>query len=142
MRYIDTKEELADFIEHASHCSVLAIDTEFIREKSYYPQLCLLQMAADDQIVVIDPIAIKDISDIRVLLENKEIMKLFHAGRQDIEILFRATSVTPTPVFDTQIAAALLGHSHQVGLGSLVSSFCGVSLKKGDSFTDWSRLLL
>lgn len=139
LRYIDTKEELADFIEHASHCSVLAIDTEFIREKSYYPQLCLLQMAADDQIVVIDPIAIEDISDIRVLLENREIVKLFHAGRQDIEILFRATSVTPAPVFDTQIAAALLGHSHQVGLGSLVSSFCGVSLKKGDSFTDWSR---
>ena len=68
LRYIDTKEELADFIEHASHCSVLAIDTEFIREKSYYPQLCLLQMAADDQIVVIYPIAIEYISDIRVLL--------------------------------------------------------------------------
>lgn len=139
MRYIDTEEGLSEFIDRAKLSSILAIDTEFIREKSYYPQLCLLQMATDSEIVVIDPLAIDTLETIGVLLEDRRITKLFHAGTQDIEILFRLTGKTPVPLFDTQVAAALLGQSHQMGLGPLVSSFCGVSLKKGDSFTDWSR---
>ncbi len=139
MNYIDTDEELNRFIDRAKRSDILAIDTEFIREKSYYPQLCLLQMATDSEIVVIDPIAIGDLGRVGELLADETMMKLFHAGKQDIEILYRITGETPRPLFDTQIAAALLGQSHQIGLGSLVGSFCGVSLKKGDSFTDWSQ---
>lgn len=139
MVYIDTDEALLDFIGRAKASRVLAIDTEFIREKSYYPKLCLIQAATDDEVAIIDPIEVPDVGPLATLLDDERIVKLFHAGTQDIEILYRICGTTPKPLFDTQVAAALLGQSHQVGLASLVSSFCGVSLKKGDSFTDWSR---
>ncbi|MCI9128735.1 MAG: ribonuclease D [Eggerthellaceae bacterium] len=139
MRYIDDEKGLARFIEEAKRSELLAIDTEFLREKTYYPKACLIQVSTDDRIYIIDPIALPDVSAIGVLLEDEGIVKVFHAGTQDIEILLRLTGTTPWPIFDTQMAAALLGFSHQVGLGQLVSTICGVSLKKADSFTDWSR---
>lgn len=139
LKYIDTKPALEEFVAQASSAHILAIDTEFMREKTYYPQLCLIQIAADDDIFIIDPLALSDISDLAVLLENERITKVFHAATQDIEILLHEIGTVPTPLFDTQLAAALLGFGHQVGLGQLVSSFCGVNLKKGDSFTDWTR---
>lgn len=139
MDYINTAASFEEFIDRAQDSSVLAIDTEFIREKTYYPRLCLLQFATEECVAVVDPFEVKDLGSLAHILENSNVMKLFHAGSQDIEILYRHTGALPWPLFDTQVAAALLGHSHQTGLGSLVSSFLGVSLKKGDSFTDWSR---
>lgn len=118
---------------------MLAIDTEFLREKTYYAKLCLLQMASDDEVVIVDPFAVEDLGVLAPLLRDERIMKLFHAGGQDLEILYREVGVLPRPVFDTQIAAALLGHTLQIGYGSLVHTICGVTLKKIDSFTDWSR---
>lgn len=118
---------------------MLAIDTEFLREKTYHARLCLLQMATENEHVIIDPFSVTDLSSLKPLMEDTSIMKLFHAGRQDVEILYRVLSVMPWPVFDTQIAAALLGFTQQVGYGALVHAECGVQLKKGDSFTDWSR---
>lgn len=137
--YVSNQEELVAFVERAHKARVLAIDTEFLREKTYYAKLCLLQMAADDDVVVIDPFKIKDLGVLAPLLENEHIVKLFHAGGQDLEIIYREIGVLPHPVFDTQIAAALLGHTQQIGYASLVHAECGVSLKKIDSFTDWSR---
>lgn len=118
---------------------VLAIDTEFLREKTFHARLCLLQMATDDEHVIVDPFEVTDLTPLVPLMQNPQVTKVFHAGRQDVEILFRALGVMPEPVFDTQIAAALLGFTQQVGYAALVHAECGVQLKKGDSFTDWSR---
>ena len=137
--YIATQENLAAFVERARSSSVLAIDTEFLREKTYYAQLCLLQMATDDEVVIVDPFEMDDLSVLAPLLTDERIVKLFHAAGQDLEIILREVGVLPRPVFDTQIAAALLGHTQQIGYAALVHAECGVSLKKIDSFTDWSR---
>ena len=137
--YIATQENLAAFVERARSSSVLAIDTEFLREKTYYAKLCLLQMATDDEVVIVDPFEMDDLSVMVPLLEDERIVKLFHAAGQDLEIILREVGVLPRPVFDTQIAAALLGHTQQIGYAALVHAECGVSLKKIDSFTDWSR---
>ncbi|RDB59465.1 ribonuclease D [Gordonibacter sp. 28C] len=137
--YIATQENLAAFVERARTSSVLAIDTEFLREKTYYARLCLLQMATDDEVVIVDPFEIDDLSVLEPLLTDEGIVKLFHAAGQDLEIILREVGVLPRPVFDTQIAAALLGHTQQIGYAALVHAECGVSLKKIDSFTDWSR---
>lgn len=137
--YIDTQEALLGFVERAKASNALAIDTEFLREKTYYAKLCLLQLATDNEVAVVDPFAVEDLSVIKPLLVDPSITKVFHAANQDLEILYRVLNVMPAPVFDTQIAASLMGHSQQIGYASLVSAECGVQLKKADSYTDWSR---
>lgn len=137
--YIATQENLVAFAERARSSSVLAVDTEFLREKTYYAKLCLLQMATDDETAIIDPFGVEDLGVLSPLLEDEHVMKLFHAASQDLEILLREVGVLPRPLFDTQVAAALLGHTQQIGYASLVHAECDVSLKKIDSFTDWSR---
>ncbi len=139
MQYVSNQGELEAFVDRARSSSVLAIDTEFLREKTYYAKLCLLQLATDDEAVIVDPFSVKSIKCLAVLFEDPSIVKLFHAGGQDLEILFREVGVLPKPVFDTQVAAALLGHTLQIGYAALVHSVCGVTLKKTDSFTDWSQ---
>ncbi len=139
LKYIEDENALIAFVDGAHASTTLALDTEFLREKTYYPKLCLIQAATDDGIWIIDPLAVKDLSPLGELLEDESIMKVFHAATQDIEILLRVTGSVPWPLFDTQVAAALLGYSHQVGLAQLVGSICGVTLKKSDSFTDWAR---
>lgn len=127
------------FVKRAARSGVLAIDTEFLREKTYFAKLCLLQLATDDETAIVDPFAVGDLQVLAPLLEDERIVKLFHAGSQDLEILYREVGTLAKPVFDTQIAAALLGHTQQIGYAALVHAECGVSLKKIDSFTDWSR---
>ncbi|MEC4183194.1 ribonuclease D [Adlercreutzia sp. R21] len=139
MEYIANQENLEAFVRRAASSSVLAIDTEFLREKTYYAKLCLLQLATDTEVAIIDPFAVDDLGVLAPLLEDPSIMKLFHAAGQDLEIIYRELGVLPAPVFDTQVAATLLGHTQQIGYGPLVHSLCGVNLKKSDSFTDWSR---
>ena len=139
MRYIDNEKSFEEFLAIASTSKILAIDTEFLREKTYYPKLCLVQIATDDEVFVIDPLAHLPMASLGPLFEDEGIVKVFHAASQDVEILFHATGCMPRPIFDTQVAAAFLGHTQQMGLAALVHSFCGVTLKKGDSFTDWSR---
>lgn len=137
--YIANQENLVAFVERAMQSSVLAIDTEFLREKTYYAKLCLLQLATDDETAIVDPFEVDDLSVLAPVLQNENVMKLFHAGSQDLEILLREVGVLPWPLFDTQVAAALLGHTQQIGYAALVHAECGVTLKKIDSFTDWSR---
>ena len=139
MEYIANQENLEAFVRRAAASEVLAIDTEFLREKTYYANLCLLQLATDTEVAVVDPFAVEDLSVLSPLLTDPAIMKLFHAGGQDLEILYRELGVLPTPLFDTQVAATLLGHTQQIGYGPLVHNLCGVNLKKSDSFTDWSQ---
>lgn len=137
--YIANQENLVAFVERAMRSSVLAIDTEFLREKTYYAKLCLIQLATDDEAVIVDPFSVGDLGALKPVLENESVVKLFHAGSQDLEILLREVGVLPRPIFDTQVAAALLGHTQQIGYAALVGTECGVTLKKIDSFTDWSR---
>lgn len=136
--YIDNQESLEAFVRRAASSALLAIDTEFLRESTYYPRLCLMQMATDSEVVLVDPFKVPDLSPLRPLLEDPAILKLFHAGGQDLEIIYHKLGVVPAPLFDTQIAASVLGHPQQIGYGALVSAICGKTLKKSDSFTDWS----
>ena len=136
--YIADQDSLASFAERARSARVLAVDTEFLREKTYYPMLCLVQLSADDEVAVVDPFAVESLDPLIPLFSDPAIVKVFHAGRQDLEIILHEVGMLPAPIFDTQIAAALLGHTQQIGLASLVHAELGVQLRKTDSFTDWS----
>ncbi len=138
-RFIDTAEELGHFCETAARFPWLAVDTEFIREKTYYPRWCLLQLATPEEIACIDVLAIEDMAPAMALMDNPAVLKLFHAARQDMEIFHLAAGRPPAPVFDTQLAAALAGHGDQIGYGNLVQSVLNVELDKGHARCDWSR---
>jgi len=139
LSYISTSAELADFITGIRNTTLLAIDTEFLREKTYYPRLCLLQLATEERSVIVDPLAIEDLSVLKPIMTDPEVTKVFHAGDQDRAILFRIFDTPVTPVFDTQMAAMVLGFPQQMGLAALVKSYCDVTLNKADSFTDWAQ---
>ncbi|OUO34879.1 ribonuclease D [Olsenella sp. An290] len=137
--YLSTQSELEAFCELASDAKVLAVDTEFLREKTYYPRLCLVQVAAGEHVAAVDPILIEDLSPLAALLEDPSVTKVLHACTQDVEVLLDGMGCACAPVFDTQLAAAFLGMRQQVSYGSLVEAYCGVRLPKAESLTDWSR---
>jgi len=137
--FVDTGDALRTLCTRLEQSRWLAIDTEFMREKSYYPVFCLLQVADDRLAACIDPLAIEDLSPLRQLLFDERITKVFHAGRQDLEILYLLWGDLPSPVFDTQLAAALFGLGDQVGYGALVEQLLKKRLAKGHARTDWSR---
>ena len=132
---------LAALIERLAKAPFVAVDTEFMRENSYWPELCLIQIASSEEAAAIDPMA--EGIDLRPLLDllvdNEDVLKIFHAGGQDLEIVHNLTGKTPQPLFDTQIAAMALGHGEQVGYSNLIESMLGHVLDKGARFTDWSR---
>jgi ribonuclease D len=137
--YIDTRRTLEEFIIACEGESVLAIDTEFLREKTYYPQLCLLQFAVGKRTAIVDPLAQLDLGLLAPLLTDERVVKVFHAGDQDRAILYHVLGTAVRPVFDTQRASLLLGLPQQMSLVALVKHFCGVGLRKGESFSDWSQ---
>ena len=116
----------------------MGLDTEFVREKTYYSRLCLLQVATDDVIRCVDPLAV-DIAPLLDVLFDPAIVKVLHSAHQDLEIFYHLRGDVPAPLFDTQTAAALCGNSHQTGYGQAVRELCGVTLDKGATRTDWSR---
>ena len=138
-QYVSTADELSDLVDRMAGSEVLAIDTEFLRERTYYAKLCLVQLATDDEEAIVDPLKAGDMTPLARLLEDPQTVKVFHSGSQDIEILLRATGVMPVPLFDTQVAASILGHHQQIGYGALVKSVCNVELPKADSLTDWTH---
>ena len=137
--YISTNEELLAFCERARAFDAVAIDTEFLRERTYHARLCLVQAATPDECVVIDPIVIEDLAPLAELMADEGTIKVFHACSQDMEVLYHTLGVLPTPIFDTQIAAAFLGERMQISYNGLVHAFCDVDLPKSESLTDWSR---
>jgi ribonuclease D len=137
--YVSTTAELEHLVSSIKGAPVLAIDTEFLREKTYYPKLCLVQLATEDVEAIVDPLVVGDMSPLAAILTDGNTVKVLHAGVQDVETLLRAVDVTPHPIFDTQVAASTLGHNHQVGYGALVQELCDTTLPKADSLTDWSR---
>jgi ribonuclease D len=117
----------------------LAIDTEFMREKSYYPRLCLIQVATPQQLACIDPEAVEDLSPFVALLLDPDIIKVLHAASQDLEVLLPLCGQVPAPIFDTQLAAMLCGFGDQIGYAALVERMTGVVLDKSQTRTDWSQ---
>jgi len=117
----------------------LALDTEFMRERTYHPQLCLVQIATEADCCLIDPLAGLDLAPLYELLLDRSRLKILHAARQDLEVLLNAGGAVPGPLFDTQVAAALLGFAPQVGYAELVARQLGHSIDKGQTRTDWSK---
>jgi len=138
---ITDSESLALLCERLARAPFVAVDTEFMRENTYWPDLCLFQIASAEEAAAIDPKAEGiDLTPLLSLLVNNEhVIKVFHAGGQDIEIIFNLTGGTPHPIFDTQIAAMALGLGEQIGYSNLCESLLGKSLDKGARFTDWAR---
>jgi len=138
---ITDSKKLAELCADFAQADFLTIDTEFMRENTYYPDLCLIQISDGNQAAAVDPKADDmDLSPLlKLMTENGEILKIFHAGGQDIEIFFNLTGKTPHPLFDTQIAAMALGQGEQIGYSNLVDLWLGIPLDKGARFTDWSR---
>lgn len=137
--FVTAQKDLEDLAERLHGSSLLAIDTEFMREKTYYAKLCLLQLNNGEVSALVDPFSVTDLSPLVEILTDPGCTKVFHAGTQDIGILHHEIGVTPAPVFDTQVAASLVGYPLQVGYGPLVRSICGVNLPKADSYTDWAK---
>ena len=140
-KLINDSATLAALVERLAKAPFVAVDTEFMRENTYWPELCLIQIASGEEAAAIDPkadgIDLKPLLDL--LVENTDVLKIFHAGGQDLEIVHNLTDKTPVPLFDTQVAAMALGYGEQVGYSSLVESMLGHALDKGARFTDWSR---
>jgi len=138
---ITTTKELSALVSRMSNQDFVTVDTEFMRENTYWPDLCLIQVATTEEAAAIDPKA--DGLDLAPLLDllvdNHDVLKVFHAGGQDLEIIHNLTHKVPNPLFDTQIAAMALGYGEQVGYSNLVESVLGHTLDKGARFTDWSR---
>lgn len=139
VEYIDTEAALATFCQKISTSPWMTVDTEFLREKTYSPQLCLIQVATDDHIACIDPLVLSDLKPILDLIYNPDITVVFHAARQDLELFYMLRGAAPSNVFDTQIAATVLGYGEQVGYGNLVQQCIQVNLDKAHSRTDWTK---
>ena len=138
---ITTTDALTDLCERLAKSDFVTVDTEFMRENTYWPELCLVQIADTHEAAAIDPLAegidLKPLLDL--LCENEDVLKVFHAGGQDVEIVFNLTGKTPHPIFDTQIATMAISQSEQIGYANLVESWLGFTVDKGARFTDWSR---
>ncbi|RBP50847.1 ribonuclease D [Arenicella xantha] len=118
---------------------VVSVDTEFLREKTYSAKLCLIQLGIGEHQYCIDVLAIDDLGAIKALFSDTKVLKLFHAARQDMEVIYQTLGVLPRPIFDTQLAAAFCGADMQIGYGALVEEVTGVELPKTQSRTDWTR---
>lgn len=144
MKTLTTTQELADFCKAAADYPYVTVDTEFLRERTYYSKLCLVQLAipseADDNAVLVDPLADGlSLEPLYALFRDESVVKVFHAARQDLEIFWVEADVFPTPLFDTQVAAMVCGFGEQVGYETLVRKICKQGVDKTSRFTDWSR---
>ncbi len=137
--YVDTPEQLSELCAKLTNVSWIVLDTEFLREKTYFPKFCLLQIAANDIVACVDPLALESLDSLFEIIFNPRITKVFHSGRQDLEIIYNLYGKLPGPVFDTQIAAPLLGLGEQISYAGLVAELLGVNLTKSHSRTDWTR---
>ena len=135
---IESPAALQEFLDAIAGTDWIALDTEFMREKTYFPQLCLVQAATLDQIACIDPLKV-DVRLLEPLLRDPAVTKVFHAASQDLELFYREFGQVPAPVFDTQIAASMLGYGEQVGYANLVKAMLDRELDKSQTRTDWSR---
>lgn len=144
MKTINTTQELAAFCDAATQCDYVTVDTEFLRERTYYSKLCLIQLAmpggSDDTACLVDPLADGlSLDPLYTLFRDTSVVKVFHAARQDLEIFYHDAQLFPEPLFDTQVAAMVCGFGEQVGYETLVRKIVKKPLDKTSRFTDWSR---
>ena len=140
MDLITTTRDLADACDRLARHPFVTVDTEFLRETTYYPLLCVAQIASTDEAVVIDTLADGlDLKPFYDLMANERVLKVFHAARQDIEIVWHQANLVPHPIFDTQVAAMVLGYGDSISYDQLVQRITGDTLDKSHRFTDWSR---
>ncbi len=138
IQYIDTPGELEQLCQAIKNEPWITVDTEFLREKTYYPKFCLLQLAAPSWVACVDPLALPDLDRLFAALNSPDIVKVFHSCRQDQEIFYHLTGTLLQPIFDTQVAAPLLGFQESPGYGMLVSGLLNINLTKAYTRTDWS----
>jgi ribonuclease D len=140
MNVITDTDDLARACKLLGQQSFATVDTEFLRENTFWPQLCLIQMAGPEGEYIVDPLAPSlDLGPFFELMANEATTKVFHAGRQDLEIIYSKASIIPKPMFDTQVAAMVCGFGESIGYVNLVKKILNVELDKGARFTDWSR---
>ncbi len=136
---VDTDDGLVVLCEALKDVPYLILDTEFLRERTYRPELCLVQIKYKDVLACIDTLAVKDLKPLFDLLHDRNIEKVFHAASQDLEIFYLLSKRVPGPLFDTQVAAPLLGHNEQIGYANLVSAILSIELPKSQTRADWTR---
>src|SRR5207302_4366891 len=140
MEPITTTKELSAVCSRMAKHAFITVDTEFLRETTYFPILCVAQMASTDEAVVVDALAEGlDLAPFFKLMANEKVLKVFHAARQDIEIVWHRAKIIPHPVFDTQVAAMVLGYGDSISYDQLVQRITGDALDKSHRFTDWTR---
>lgn len=137
---VATTPELAQLCERLASQSFITVDTEFLRETTFWPQLCVVQLAAHDEVAIVDALADGlDLAPLFELLRNEHVLKVFHSGRQDIEIFWHMAECIPAPIFDTQVAAMVLGFGDSIAYDQLVQRVTGAHVDKSSRFTDWSK---
>ncbi len=140
MKLITTTADLADACARLASHPFVTVDTEFLRETTYYPKLCLIQLASPDEAVLVDPLAPElDLAPFFGLMVDEAVVKVFHAARQDLEIVWMLGRVLPSPLFDTQVAAMVCGYGDSVGYEQLANDLAKARIDKSSRFTDWSR---
>ncbi|MEM7261026.1 MAG: ribonuclease D [Planctomycetota bacterium] len=137
--YLRTTEELETLIDRAHEVGRIGVDAEFIRERTYFPKLALVQLSVEDECVLLDPLGDVSLEPLDELIVDPGVTKILHAASQDLEIFYYRSEQVPAAIFDTQIAAAMIGLGNQIAYGALVERCLGISLAKGESFTDWLR---
>jgi ribonuclease D len=137
---ITSTSELAGFCARLQNETFVTVDTEFLRETTYYPKLCLIQIAGENDAALIDPLASGiDLAPFYALMANEKILKVFHAARQDVEIILKLAGRVPLPIFDTQIAAMVCGFGDQIGYEAIARKLANAQIDKSSQFTDWAR---
>jgi ribonuclease D len=142
MTVITEQGDLEDMCAALAEQPYVAVDTEFLRDRTYYPQLCLVQISPPEDVgdpVAIDPLATLDLAPLLELMRNPNVLKVFHAARQDLEIFYNLMGEVPHPLFDSQVAAMVCGYGDQAGYNTLVQEICHQRIDKGAQFTDWAR---
>jgi ribonuclease D len=139
IQYINTENQLTALCEQIQKTTWLALDTEFLREKTYYSKFCLLQIATPEWVACVDPLALPNLDKLFEVIYSPDIVKVFHSCHQDLEIFYQLTGKIPGPLFDTQIAAPLLGYQDNPGYAMLVSSLLNINLNKAHTRADWSK---
>lgn len=140
MNLITTTEALAAFCTAHADTEFVTVDTEFMRERTYWPKLCLVQLGGPEEVVAVDPLAKGiDLAPLFELLQNPKVMKVFHAARQDVEIFYNLTGKVPAPMFDSQVAAMVCGFGDSASYETLAGQLAGAKIDKSSRFTDWSN---
>ena len=138
-RFVDSDRALKEVCRELRACDALGFDTEFVRTRTYFPKLGLVQVSSAESAFLIDPIAVQDLAPLARIFDNRKILKIFYSCTEDLEVLYQHCQTVPAPIFDCQIAGAFVGHEFTGGYQGLVSAMLDVQLSKHSTRTDWTK---